>query len=148
MIWILATRGASTKLQSSPFTETSIAGVHSVVYRLGVDVVPISGGEEIPGNLGTFLRGAHHASGFVFSYHGSAAEELLMIDDAIDLIVRYRANGGLRKRTFADVVFAGDATVTVPPVNNGLSPLIGVPFRVQISVDGTLEDHIVDEADA
>ena len=59
MIWILATRGVSTKLQSTPFTETEIDGVHSVVYRPGIAVVPHTGSDESTGELGTFGRGVH-----------------------------------------------------------------------------------------
>ena len=122
MIWILATRGASTKLRESPFTETAIEGVQSIIYKPGI-------------------------SGFVFSYDGDAAEILLAIEDPIDLIIRYRASGQKRKRTLADVIFVGDATVTVPGVNTGVSELIGVPFRVQIPPGDTLADHVTDATD-
>lgn len=148
MIWILATRGASTKLQSTPFTETEIDGVHSVVYRPGISVVPYTGSDESTGELGTFGRGVHRISGFVFSFDGLAAETLLAIEEAIDLIIRYRANGQKRKRTLADVIFVGDATVTVPSVNTGVSELVGVPFRVQIPADETLADHVTDAVDS
>ena len=147
MIWILATRGASTKLRSSPFTETMIEGVHSVVYKPGIAPVPFSGNETTEGELGTYSRGLHRVSGFVFSYHGSVTETLLAIDDAIDLIIRYRANGQKRKRTLMDVLFVGDATVTVPGLNSGVSELIGVPFRVQIPEGETVAAHVVDAAD-
>jgi hypothetical protein len=56
MIWILATRGAATKLRASPFTETAIEGVHSVVYRPGIEPVPFSGDE--PAAVGVYGRGA------------------------------------------------------------------------------------------
>jgi len=147
MIWILAIRGASTKLRSAPFTEAAIEGVHSVVYKPGIGLVPFSGGDEGEGELGTFGRGLHRISGFVFSYHGLAAEDLLAIEDPIDLIIRYRANGQIRKRTLNDVIFIGDATVTVPAFNAGVSQLIGVPFRVQIPTGDTLADHVTDELD-
>ena len=144
MIWILSVSGASTKLRASPFTETVIAGVHSVVYRPGITPVPLSGSDAASGPLGTFTRGLHRAGGFVFSYDGAAAEALMGIEDAVDLIVRYHANGETRRRTFADVLFIGDATVTFPSLNTGVSELIGVPFRVQIPADETLADHITD----
>ncbi len=147
MIWILATRGASTKLRSSPFTETTIEGVHSVVYKPGIAPVPFSGNETTEGELGTYGRGLHRVSGFVFSYHGSVTETLLAIDDAIDLIIRYRANGQKRKRTLMDMLFVGDATVTVPGLNSGVSELIGVPFRVQIPEGETVAAHVVDAED-
>ena len=147
MIWILATRGASTKLRAIPFTETAIEGMHSVVYKSGVEPVVFSGGDESEGELGTFARGLNRVSGFVFSYHGSVAETLLGITIEIDLIVRYRANKEKRKRTFADVIFLGDAVVTVPPVNTGVSELIGVPFRVQIPEGETLATHVLDTTD-
>ncbi len=147
MIWMLATRGASTKLRSSPFTETTIEGVHSVVYKPGIAPVPFSGNETTEGELGTFSRGLHRVSGLVFSYHGSVAETVLAIDDAIDLIIRYRANGQKRKRTLMDVLFVGDATVTVPGLNSGVSELIGVPFRVQIPEGETVAAHVVDAVD-
>jgi hypothetical protein len=83
----------------------------------------------------------------LFSYHGSVAEGLLGISAGIDMIVRYRANGQKRKRTFSDVIFVGDATVTVPALNSGLSTLIGVPFRVQIPLGETLAGHVTDAAD-
>jgi hypothetical protein len=147
MLWILATRGASTKLRVSPFTETAIEGVHSLVYKAGVEPVVHSGSDASAGSLGTFKRGLHRASGFLFSYDGSAAEELLGITAGIDLIVRYRANGQRRKRTFLDVVFVGDAAITFPSQNTGVSELIGVPFRVQIPEGQTLGQHILDEVD-
>ena len=73
MIWILAIRGASTKLRASPFTETVIEGTQSVVYKPGITPVPLSGSDATAGPLGTFGRGLHRVSGFVFSYDGSAA---------------------------------------------------------------------------
>jgi hypothetical protein len=147
MIWILATRGASTKLRSTPFTETVIEGVHSVVYRPGIEMVPYSGGQESSGALGTFARGLHRVSGFVFSYHGSAAETLLSITAAIDLWIRYRAAGQKRLRKLKDVIFLGDATVMFPSRNRGFSELIGVPFRVQIPEGETLSQHVEDTAE-
>ncbi len=148
MIWILATRGASTKLRASPFTETAIEGVESVVYKPGIAPMPESGGDTGGGALGTFTRGLHRVQGFVFSYDGSVAETLLAIDDEIDLLVRYRANGQKRTRTLKDVIFVGDTTVTVPGLNSGASELIGVPFRVQIPEGETLGDHIEDIVDS
>ncbi len=147
MRWILATRGASTKLRASPFTETVIEGTQSVVYKPGIAPVPLSGSDATAGPLGTFGRGLHRVSGFVFSYDGSAAETLLGITQGIDLIVRYRANAQKRKRTLADVIFVGDATVTVPALNSGTSELIGVPFRLQIPEGNTLANHITDAVD-
>ena len=148
MIWILATRGASTKLRASPFTETTIEGVHSVVYKPGIEPVPFSGDDQTQGTLGTYGRGVYRISGFVFSYHGSAAETLFGITLGIDLILRYRANGQKRKRTLSDVLFVGDATVTVPALNTGVSELIGVPFRVQIPSGETLADHVTDAVES
>ncbi len=147
MIWILETRGASTKLRASPFTETTIEGVHSLIYKVGIEPVPFPGDDDTLGFLGTFDRGLHRASGILFSFHGSVAEELLSITAGIDLIVRYTANGQLRKRTFADVIFAGDASVTVPGQNKGTSELIGVPFRVQIPAGNTIVNHVTDATD-
>ncbi len=147
MIWILATRGGSTKLRLTPFTETTIEGVHSVVYKPGVTPVPFSGNDATEGELGTYSRGLHRISGFVLSYDGSAAETLFAITAAIDLIIRYRANGQKRKRTIQDVLFVGDATVTIPGLNTGVSELIGVPFRVQIPEGDTLAAHIADAVD-
>jgi hypothetical protein len=144
MIWILAVRGASTKLRASPFTETPIEGVHSVVYRPGIEPVPFSGAEESGGTLGTFSRGVHRVAGFIFSFHGSAAETLLAVTAGIDLLIKYRANGQKRIRTLKDVLFVGDATVTVPALNRGISELIGVPFRVQIPEGDTLSNHVQD----
>lgn len=148
MIWILATRGASTKLRDTPFTETTIEGVHSVVYKPGIEPVPFTGRSTALGQLGTFSRGLHRVGGLIFSYHGSVAETLLGITDAIDLIVLYRANGQKRKRTLSDVLFIGDAIVTVPALNGGVSQLIGVPFRVQIPEGNTLTNHITDAVDS
>ncbi|MGB2985813.1 MAG: hypothetical protein WBE26_08010, partial [Phycisphaerae bacterium] len=143
-----ATRGAATKLRESPYTETAIDGVESVVYKPGIAPVPASGSDTGDGELGTFQRGLQRISGFMFSSDGSAAETLFAIDDEIDLIIRYRANGQKRKRTLKDVVFVGDATVTIPALNTGVSDLIGVPFRVQIPEDETLADHIEDAVDS
>lgn len=148
MIWILATRGAATKLRESPYTETGIEGVQSVVYKPGITPIPYSGEDTDDGALGTYGRGLHRISGFVFSYDGSAAETLFAIEDAIDLIIRYRANGQMRKRTLKDVLFVGDASVTVPGVGGGVSELVGVPFRVQIPSTATLADHIEDAIDS
>lgn len=147
MVWILATRGASTKLRLSPFTETVIEGVHSVVYKPGITPVPFSGADATAGALGTYSRGVHRVSGFVFSYDGSAAETLFSIENDIDLIIRYRANGQKRKRTLTDVLFIGDASVTVPALNTGVSMLVGVPFRVQIPEGEKLAGHVIDAVD-
>lgn len=144
MIWILATRGAATRLRATPFTETAIEGVHSVVYKSGVEPVPFSGEDAGSGPLGTFGRGIHRISGVMFSHHGSIAETLFGITSGIDLLVRYQAHGQKRVRTFADVIFVGDATVTVPSLNVGRPGLIGVPFRVQIPENETLADHVSD----
>ncbi|MHC4695139.1 MAG: hypothetical protein ACYTFA_00170 [Planctomycetota bacterium] len=148
MIWILATRGASTKLRSAPYTETTIEGVHSVVYKPGIEPVPLTGSDTSAGELGTFGRGIHRLSGFLFSYHGLVAETLFAITDPVDLIIRYRAGGEQRKRTLLDMLFIGDATVTVPGLNSGVSELIGVPFRVQIPEGNTLASHVQDVVDA
>ncbi len=147
MIWILATRGADTKLRASPFTETPIEGVHSVVYRPGVMAVPFTGEDTGAGALGTFAAGLHRISGVLFSYDGSVAETLLATTAAIDLVVRYRSTGGKRMRTLTDVMFSGDATVTVPALNVGVSRLIGVPFRVQIAEGETVTQHVIDTVD-
>ena len=147
MIWILATRGAATKLRASPFTETTIEGVHSVAYKPGIEAVPFSGEDQTQGKLGTFGRGVYRISGFVFSYHGSAAETLFAVTAGIDLIIRYQANCQKRKRTLSDVIFIGDATVTVPALNAGVSELIGVPFRVQIPSGETFAEHVTDLVD-
>lgn len=144
MIWILATRGASTKLRSSPFTETAIEGIHSVVYKPGIAPVPLGGGDASAGLLGTYARGLHRVSGFVFSYDGQAAETLFAIETDIDLIIGYRAGGQKRTRTLSDVLFIGDASVTVPSLGTGVPELIGVPFRVQIPESDKLSDHITD----
>ena len=146
MIWLLATRGATTKLRASPFTETPIEGVHSVVYRPGIEPIPFAG-DEASQPLGVFGRGGQRLSGVLFSYDGLVAEGLMGITAGIDLIVRYRASGTHRKRTFFDVIFVGDAIVTVPSINRGISELIGVPFRVQIPAGETLADHVSDEED-
>ncbi len=148
MIWILATRGAATKLRTTPFTETAIEGVYSVVYKPGIEAVPFSGEEQAQGKLGAFGRGVYRISGFVFSYHGLAAESLFAVTAGIDLIIRYQANGQKRKRTLSDVIFIGDATVAVPALNAGVSELIGVPFRVQIPSGETFAEHVTDAVDS
>lgn len=147
MIWILATRGASTKLRGTPFTETSIEGVQGLVYKLGIAPVPYTGLDTSEGQLGTFQRGLHRISGMVLSYDGSAPKALLGITAGIDLIIRYRANGQKRKCTLADVLFVGDASVTIPSLNEGVSGVVGVPFRLQIPEGSTLDDHITDVVD-
>ena len=147
MIWILATRGAATKLRATPFTETSIDGVQGVVYKLGIAPVPYTGTDTSEGQLGTFQRGLRRISGMVLSYDGSAPKALLGITAGIDLIIRYRANGEKRKLTLADVLFVGDASVTIPSLNEGVSGAVGVPFRVQIPDGNTLDDHITDVVD-
>lgn len=147
MIWILATRGANIKLRDSPFTETPIEGVHSVVYQPGVQAVPHTGEDTGVGALGTFASGLHRISGVLFSFHGLVAETLLATTAGIDLVIRYRASDGHRRRTLTDVLFVGDATVTVPSLNDGLSALIGVPFRVQIAEGETVGQHVIDAVD-
>jgi len=148
MIWMLATCGASTRSRVPPYPETVIEGVHSVVYKPGVEPVPFGGGDAAEGALGTFGRGLHRVSGLIFSYDGGAAEGLLGLDEDVDLIVRYRSSGERRRRTFLRVVFAGDAQVTVPAMNTGVPELVGVPFRVQVPEGESLADHVVDEVDA
>lgn len=148
MIWILATRGASTKLRSAPFTETTIQGVHSVVYKPGIEPVPLRGDDETEGLLGRFARGLHRVSGVLFCHDGSAAETLFGMTEDLDLIIRYRAAGQSRRRTLSDVIFVGDATVTFPSLNDGTSELVGVPFRVQIPQGETIGEHVVDALDS
>lgn len=147
MVWILSTRGASTKLRDSPFTETAVAGVQSVVYQPGVTPVPLSGAGGSAEPRGTFAAGLHRISGIVFSHDGDVAETLLNITAAVDLIVRYRASGESRKRTLFDVLFAGDARVALPGLADGRGAIIGVPFRVQIPEGNTISDHVLDETD-
>ncbi len=144
MIWILASRGASTKLKSSPFTETTIEGVHSVVYKPGIEPVPFSGDDATLGPRGTFGRGLSRISGFVFSYDGQVAQALLGLTSSIDLLIRYRGAGEKRLRTLLDVIFIGDASITVPSINSGVPELIGVPFRVQIPQGVALSAHLTD----
>lgn len=148
MIWILATRGAATKLRASPFTESAIEGVHSVVYTQGVEPVPSSGENSISAPRGTYTRGLLRLSGFIYTHDGAAADTLFGISTGIDLIIRYRANAQKRKRTFYDVLFVGDATVTVPNLNTGVSELIGVPFRVQTPAGGVFSEVTLDEVEA
>lgn len=148
MIWLLATRGASTKLRASPFTETVIAGVHSLVYKPGIEPVPFSGGDAAAGARGTFRRGLHRISGVLFTYDGGAAETLFAISQGIDLLIRYRAGGGKRIRTLQNMLFIGDALVAFPSLNTGLPELIGVPFRVQIPEGETLAQHVADAVEA
>jgi hypothetical protein len=84
----------------------------------------------------------------VFSFDGDAAEKLLRITADIQLIVYYVAGQNEpRIRRFVNTVFVGDATVTIPPLNVGVGELIGVPFKVNIPEDETLDDHIIDEVD-
>jgi len=147
MIWMLTTQGASTRLRDTPFTETPVQGVGSIVYKPGIAATPATGADPGSGELGTFTRGLHRTTGFVFSYDGSVAETLFAITAPIDLIVRYQTDAEVRKRTFLDVLFVGDATVALPTANTGVSELIGVPFRVQIPATASLGDHIVDEQD-
>ena len=148
MIWLLAHRRTSTKLRASPFTETTIDGGHSVLYRPGVAAIQYTGQEPLLGVEGTFGRGLHRVSGFVFSFDGSGADTLLGIEDPIDLIVYYiAAQNKYRKRTFTDVVFVGDATVRVPEIDTGLGDLVGVPFKVNIPTGDTLADHVIDATD-
>jgi len=147
MIWMMATRGAATKLRVTPFTETVIEGVHSIVYKPGIEPIPMSGDDENAGPLGTFTRGLHRVSGFVFSYDGLVAETLFAITSEIDLIIRYRGGSQKRKRILANAVFIGDSTVTVPALNTGISQLIGVPFRLQIPEGDSLNDHVSDSTE-
>lgn len=119
-----------------------------MVYKLGIEPIPYTGEDTSAGELGTFTRGIQRLSGLVFSYHGSVAEALFAITDPVDLLIRYRANGQKRLRTLINVIFIGDAMVTMPDQNNGISELIGVPFRVQIPNTETLANHITDAVDS
>ncbi len=83
----------------------------------------------------------------MFSYDGDVAETLLAMTGAIDLHIKYRASGQKRLRVLTDVLFAGDATVTFPAINTGLSELVGVPFRVQIPEGDTLSNHVQDSVE-
>lgn len=149
MVLIVATRGVATKLRSSPFTETVIVGVHSVVYRPGVEPVPEDGTDAAAAANGTFTRGVQRIPGVLFAYDGSAAEALFALTAGIDLVIRYRASGEKRVRTLGDVIFVGDAVVTFPAAGGGALPgLVGVPFRVQIPEGETLSEHVTDEAEA
>lgn len=147
MISLLAIHSAATKLRDAPFTETPIPGVHSLIYRPGVEPLPLAGDDAATGPRGTFARGLHRLSGVLFLHDGAAAEALLTTTDDLDLIIRYRTGHERRVRTFKDVLFAGDATVTIPPRNTGLSELVGVPFRLQIPEGETIADHVEDEGD-
>ena len=109
--------------------------------------MPLGGGDATTEPVGTYARGVHRISGFVFSYDGQVADTLFAIESDIDLIIRYRANAQLRKRTLSDVLFIGDASITVPALNAGVPELIGVPFRVQIPEGEKLSDHITDAVD-
>ena len=62
--------------------------------------------------------------------------------------MRYRAPGEARKLTLSDVVFAGDAIVSFPPINRGVSTLIGVPFLVNVPEGDTLDDHLADTVES
>lgn len=148
MIWLLSTRGAGIAPTGEPGNETMIEGVHSVVYRPGIDVFAFGIDDRGIGEPGTFARGLQHISGYVYSYDGSAAETLFAQPDGIDLVIHYRADSGRRKRTFVDVIFIGNASVTIPSINEGVSRLIGVPFRVHIPAVDQLWQHVIDEADA
>jgi hypothetical protein len=148
MIWIRTIRSASTKLRLSPFTESMVEGVHSLVYRPGIEPLAHAGLNSSTAPRGTFARGLHRISGMIFAHDGSAAETLLGTTDEIDLIVRYRANGGTRKRTLSDVIFVGDSAVAIPSLNRGRPELVGVPFRVQIPEGSTLANHVIDAVDA
>ncbi|MFQ5489442.1 MAG: hypothetical protein ACE5GE_01865 [Phycisphaerae bacterium] len=148
MVWLLAVESISTRLLNTPFTETFIEGAHSLVYSPGVEPVKFAGLATPQGPIGTFGRGLHRASGVVFSFDGDAAEKLMAISAPIEVTARYLTAQNLhRKRRLSDVVFVGDATVTVPPLNRGVGPLIGVPFRVNIPQGDTLANHILDESD-
>jgi hypothetical protein len=148
MIWLLANRGMSTQLLDEPHTATPIQGAHSLVYSPGVEPIRYAGNVSPQGPLGTYGRGLHRVSGFVFSFDGDAAEKLLRIEADIQLIVFYVAGRNEpRIRRFIDTVFVGDATISIPPLNVGVGELIGVPFKVNIPEDETLDDHIIDEVD-
>jgi hypothetical protein len=145
MNWILATRGAATVLRVSPFTETAIVGVHSVVYRPGVDLIPLYVGDATP--LGSYARGLHRLAGVVYAYDADVAEALLGITAEVDLRIRYRARSGVRRRTIERIVFGGSSQVSFPAISEGLPPLIGVPFRAQLPSGTTLGDAVTDEAE-
>lgn len=147
MIVIRATQ-VSTKLRADPYTETAVNTAYGVVYGPSIEVL-----EKDPPDEGTFERGLHRISGHVFAVDNGVAETLFAITAAIDLIVRYTNDAGQkRKRTFSDVLFAGEALATEGLLREQARPaadamLFGVPFVVQIRSDETIGDHVSDEAD-
>ncbi|MHC5110221.1 MAG: hypothetical protein ACYTHJ_10125 [Planctomycetota bacterium] len=147
MTWTLGIRGAATRLREAPFTEVPITDVHSLVYKVGVATIPNDGSDESQGEAGTFSRGGYRVSGFLFTFDSRWADVLLTMTEAVDLVLYYLAEGARRKRTIVDVLFCGDAIVTVPDRNAGLPELIGIPFRVQLPTNQILTDHIIDEED-
>ena len=74
MVWLHSVRKVSTKLAASPFTETFIDGVHSVVYEPGITPIAYTGAQGSEGDEGEFGRGVHRISGMMFSVDGSEAE--------------------------------------------------------------------------
>lgn len=148
MVWLHSVRKVSTKLVASPFTETFIDGVHSVVYEPGITPIAYTGAQGSEGDEGEFGRGVHRISGMVFSFDGSAAETLMAIEAGIDLLIYYVAGGNEHRiRTLDDVIFIGDAEVIVPGEHTGLGELVGVPFRVQFPAGDKLSDHVSDVAE-
>ncbi len=148
MVWLLAVESIHTKLLDSPFTQTFIDGANSLVYSPGVEPLKYAGLAQPQGPIGTYGRGLHRISGLVFSYDGDAAEKLLAITASFELVTRYLTSQNEHcKRRLIDVVFVGDSTVAIPSLSRGVSPLIGVPIRVNIPEADTLADHIIDESD-
>lgn len=147
MIVIRATK-VSTKLRADPFTETAVNTAYGVVYAPSIDVA-----EKDPPDQGTFERGLHRISGHVFAVDNGVAETLFAITAGIDLIVRYTNDAGeKRKRTFSDVLFAGETRETEGLLRDGGRQLadailFGVPFVVHIRSDETIGDHVSDELD-
>ena len=148
MIVIRATK-VSTKLRADPYTETAVNTAYGVVYAPSINVV-----EKDPPDQGTFERGLHRISGHVFAVDNGVAETLFAITAGIDLIVRYTNDvGEKRKRTFGDVLFAGETRATEGILREQGRPaaeamLFGVPFVVHIRSDETIGDHVSDEADS
>ena len=147
MIWLMAVRRISTKLVNSPFTETFIEGANSVIYEPGIEPIAYTGADGT-GDAGEFSRGVNRISGMVFSHDGAAAEALFAIEQVIDLKVYYTgAKNEKRIRTIKDILFVGDAEVIVPGDHEGISQLIGVPFRAQFADGEKLADKVSDAAE-
>lgn len=145
MYWMLAVDKVERQARVPPYTITEINDANSIVYKVGTATIPNDGSEESQGPDGTFARGNHRISGFVFTRDAGQAPLLLTLDENVDLLITYQAQDRQRRLTIYDIIFTGDVMVAIPESHAGLPSTVGIPFRAQIETSQTVAMFISDE---